>query len=49
MLAAKQDFRARATAADLQDALSKQVKKDLAAMMQPKNKSAPQVNRCADG
>ena len=46
MLAAKPDFSARGTAADLRDALSKEVKKDLDAMMQPKKKSAPQVDRC---
>ena len=46
MLAAKPDFGARGTAGDLRDALSKEVKKDLDAMMQPKKKSPPQLNRC---
>ncbi len=47
MLAAKPDFSARGTAADLRDALGKEVKKDLDTMILPKlKKSPPQINRC---
>ena len=43
--AAKPHSSARETALALKESLGKQVKKDLAALMQPK-KSAPQVDRC---
>ena len=47
VLAGKQGFAARNIATELREALSAEVKKDLALLMQPKKNTAPRVDRCA--